>query len=1328
MNVFWILCVTGCLTSTLAAADVSGQINRASGVAIGSRITFFKTDLSYFREARSGLDGRYQFLGVPDGAYRLGVALRNLEYQEVDVVVAAASVTRSFMLLPETNPGRWSIVGNTSPENLQGTGSATLLPSGEAFWCHDTVDPVAFDPWSGATWFAPTSGTAQGCHVSTLQPDGDAFFTGGSMGGLPQSNVVRTSEVYRRPTNSWTRLADMNRGRWYPGIVRLPSSKLLVIAGEHEPDGYGRTNTCEIYDPVANTWANTGSLNLGTEMPPTIVLYNGEVLTTWRYPSIYNIGSGNWRPAATMLQERLGAALGDHCEHEIQLLEDGRVMAIGIRPMPGNTNPIMVEIYDPGTNTWSYGPNPRHVRMRPETARLPDGRVLTFGGEYTGPAAAAPVLKNSGQVPSCTNVADLYDPAFNTWRPLANANRWTHYHCTNLLVPDGRVITTAGAGTGGSAFGDDTSIEAFEPPYLFRGVRPSIDALSTTDLSAGETFAMTVSRTNAVTQVLMLSAKATTHWIDTGPQRYLPLAFTQNGSQVQATVPSDSVKALPGWYLLMVLVDDIPSIARMVRITTSVNPPAIPALPTVSISSLDANGSEAGPNTVTFTVTRPSGNTTAPLTVFYDLSGTAINATDINPLSGFVTIPVGSAFATVSVTPNDDLLVEGNETLTVTLSNRVNYNVAVGSSNVTLTIADNDSAPLPVVAFQTASSLGSEATTPVAIPVTLSANPTQAVTVNYSVAAGTAQGADFTAATGSLTFNPGDSLFKSISVTIANDTLPETDETVVVTLSNPMNATLGASQHIYTIKDNDLPVVRFSAASSSVQESTGATMLAVTLSVTPVQSVTVNYQVTGGTAINGAGTDFVLVPGQITFAVGETSKSLSVSVNDDSLDENNETVLIGLSNPVGAVLGTPDTHALTILDNDALPQVAFEFETSSRMEDGAIAAARSEIPLGNAVGIEVQLSAVAGRSVSVDYAITSGTATDSEDYNFVSGRLTFSLGQGIATIPLDVIPDLVFEPDETVVITLSNPISAVVGIPNSHTHTILNDDAQPNSDPVLQSPPTATPNPAVTGQAVAFSVNAVDPNNDPLTYTWTFGDGSSASGAVVTHSYVVPNTYTATVTVSDSLGTAIGSVTITINSGGGSVPPGQGPNDDFDADGLTNGTDNDDDGDGEFDSFDADPFTKFPMTVMKLQGSMKFGKAGKDFVRIQGILPGLPELFDPKNARVAIDVGGAKVDFALNAKGLAKGKSGSIRLKLKFVKSKITKKKEFKGGDVPFVAKLLAGTWSDDWADEGVNPSISEKAKPMSIVVDLPFAGKVYTATVPTVYSSKATKGARFKK
>src|SRR5206468_13025433 len=120
-------------------------------------------------------------------------------------------------------------------------------------------------------------------------------------------------------------------------------------------------------------------------------------------------------------------------------------------------------------------------------------------------------------------------------------------------------------------------------------------------------------------------------------------------------------------------------------------------------------------------------------------------------------------------------------------------------------IIDTDNPP--TVAFSLASSSGSESVTPANLAVTLSTVSGKTVTVDYAVTGGTASGGgvDYTLASGTLTFAPGVAT-QNIALSVVNDVLDELDETVVVTLSNPTNASLGGTtSHTYTITDEDLP-------------------------------------------------------------------------------------------------------------------------------------------------------------------------------------------------------------------------------------------------------------------------------------------------------------------------------------------------------------------------------------------------------------------------------------------------------------------------------------------------------------------------------------------
>ncbi|OGV77489.1 MAG: hypothetical protein A3K18_12010 [Lentisphaerae bacterium RIFOXYA12_64_32] len=110
--------------------------------------------------------------------------------------------------------------------------------------------------------------------------------------------------------------------------------------------------------------------------------------------------------------------------------------------------------------------------------------------------------------------------------------------------------------------------------------------------------------------------------------------------------------------------------------------------------------------------------------------------------------------------------------------------------------------------------------------------------------------------------------------------------------------------------------VAFALSASSVAESVGTAALAVNLSLPAVDTTTVAYDVTGGTA-TGGGVDYTLVDGTLTFQPGEISLAVNVAIANDALTESAETVQVTLSNPTNATLGATTVHTLTITDEEA---------------------------------------------------------------------------------------------------------------------------------------------------------------------------------------------------------------------------------------------------------------------------------------------------------------------------------------------------------------------------------------------------------------------------
>ena len=303
---------------------------------------------------------------------------------------------------------------------------------------------------------------------------------------------------------------------------------------------------------------------------------------------------------------------------------------------------------------------------------------------------------------------------------------------------------------------------------------------------------------------------------------------------------------------------------------------------------------------------------TQEVKVDYTLSGTATGGgTDYTLVNGTFTIPVGQTTASVTATVVDDTAIEANETMIMTLSNPRG---AALSSNTTYTytIQDNDQ---PTINFSAVTSTGTESTTTVTIPVNLSVSSPRETKVNYALTGtSTGGGIDYTLANGTLTIPAGQTT-GNITVNVINDTATESNETIVLTLSSPVDGTLGSTTvHTYTITDNDTPTIQFLSSNSSGGEATTPVTVVLALSTAATVDVQVAYAITG--TATGSGTDYTLANGTATITAGQTTTNLSLAVVDDATVDAGETVVITISSPTNATLGTTAVYTYTINDND----------------------------------------------------------------------------------------------------------------------------------------------------------------------------------------------------------------------------------------------------------------------------------------------------------------------------------------------------------------------------------------------------------------------------
>jgi len=245
-----------------------------------------------------------------------------------------------------------------------------------------------------------------------------------------------------------------------------------------------------------------------------------------------------------------------------------------------------------------------------------------------------------------------------------------------------------------------------------------------------------------------------------------------------------------------------------------------------------------------------------------------------------------------------------------------NDGAMISSGDLVRLVRDGDEPPI-AIAIADASVAEEASGAPNAVfAVSLSTSSTQPVTVHFATADESAtDGGDYTGVSGTLTFAPGETI-QTITVPINDDTRDELDETFFVLLSTPTNAVLVDSTGVGTIVDDDPPP---SITISDVSRVEGRSrvsyfVLTVNLSAPSEKTITVNYGTADGTA-KVSDKDYVAAAGTLTFAPGETTKTITVEVRGDNRREANETFFLNLSAADnGSLL---DGQALgTILNDD----------------------------------------------------------------------------------------------------------------------------------------------------------------------------------------------------------------------------------------------------------------------------------------------------------------------------------------------------------------------------------------------------------------------------
>ena len=342
-------------------------------------------------------------------------------------------------------------------------------------------------------------------------------------------------------------------------------------------------------------------------------------------------------------------------------------------------------------------------------------------------------------------------------------------------------------------------------------------------------------------------------------------------------------------------------------------------------------------------------------------------------------------------------------------------------STGTGTITDDDDPPEVSIGDAPAVTEGS----PALFPVTLNVASGKMVTVMYRTMGDTATaGSDYMTTTGKLEFGPGTREL-TIVVPTSDDRSDEEEENFTVELHDPTDATLknDREEGQGTIRDNDDPLHLSIADAEAVTEG-GTATFTVTLSEESSEVVTVTYATRNGTAT--AGSDYEAVSGEtLEFERGDTEKTVSVRVLDDTVPESLEQFTVELSAASRATIGDHSGSA-TIIDDD-------EGGTPSlRIDDVSVAE-------GVTAEFTVTLSVPAPGQITVAYKTVGDTAVPGLDYTTTEGTLSFATGDTTKQIAVRTLDDLVAEQTEHFTVELSDPAGAELA-DRTGRGTITDDD------------------------------------------------------------------------------------------------------------------------------------------------------------------------------------------------------------------------------------------------------------------------------------------------
>ena len=433
-------------------------------------------------------------------------------------------------------------------------------------------------------------------------------------------------------------------------------------------------------------------------------------------------------------------------------------------------------------------------------------------------------------------------------------------------------------------------------------------------------------------------------------------------------------------------------------------------------------------------------NKTAVSVDYRTVDGTARAGSDYVAASGTLTFAVGDKSKDFEVTVKDDTVEDAAETFKVVLENptgggRIHPQKGTATGTIKNTETPVLAAEFPSILYSSSSHSGADDRPQVVVTFSEAVDSFQKDTPSVSVANGTVS---------SVQAHTEDGLEHAYVFFLA----PSGDSDVTFTLAANHDCAGGGictagsvrltevprARSIPGPSDDETPLPELSVNDAQASEENDATInFVVRLDPAADGAVSVEYATSDGSA--KAGNDYTGTSGTLTFAPGETAKTVAIAILDDDTEENDETLTLTLSNAPNAEI--KDTTATGTISDDEADEQAVETTPTLSISGGS-----GKEGDDDEIDFIVTLDEEASDTVTVDYATADGTADAGDDYTAKSGTLSFAAGETSKTISIAIKDDIENEGDETFTVTLSNASGAELETASA-TGTIRNRHVEP---------------------------------------------------------------------------------------------------------------------------------------------------------------------------------------------------------------------------------------------------------------------------------------------